>query len=329
MITLDDDKLVVRFPDVFDQARLEISFARTLRIPDDGHDHPLPAGLGRFPVRHVDDFGDRVPKSWRKRGGVMIPMHRSEAMWICFESDAIHRRDTAYPFAVKVGAGKINAMSGLPWQNGLNPKPQDYVVAPDQPWLDGFNVGKEVIRQFVATPLGSGESVEEQLTGMAEHGGVQLAVCPMRFDEFDRRWPQQPEVHYERSLACPSPMPSMKKKMGMGLAAGGLIRQEIYRDPYSIDAWQQSAMSRCFVHLCDAATWKHITGEDPPTDPITARQYKKHGIPWFEHYNEELGAVEGSKRLKTVKPVTAALGEASYWDRLEGSVKLTRGQISR
>ncbi|MEQ9455591.1 MAG: hypothetical protein RLN76_13495 [Phycisphaeraceae bacterium] len=303
MITLDNDKLVVRFPKVFEQARLEISFIRTLRIPDDGNDHPLPAGLDDFPIRHIDDFGDRVPESWRKRGGVMIPMYRSEAMWIHFKSDQPRRRDVAYPFAVKVGAGKINAVSGLPWQNGLNPKPQDYVVVPDQPWLDGFNVSKDVIRQFVATPLGSGESVKEQLIGMAENGGIQLSACPMRYDEFNERWPEGPEIFYQMDCA---PFAKMSEKyMDMGLGAGGRIHQEIYKDHYGIDAWQQSALSRCFVHLCDAATWKHVTGEEPPTDPITAKQYKKQGIPWFEHYNEELGAAGGSEQLQSVKPVKA------------------------
>jgi len=42
-----------------------VSFQRTLRIPDDGKDYPLPPGLGRFPVHQVDDF-DGVPDQWKK-----------------------------------------------------------------------------------------------------------------------------------------------------------------------------------------------------------------------------------------------------------------------
>jgi hypothetical protein len=44
---------------------LSISFLRTLRIPDDGKTYPLPPGLGRFPVRRVDDYRERVPASFR------------------------------------------------------------------------------------------------------------------------------------------------------------------------------------------------------------------------------------------------------------------------
>jgi len=35
---------------------LAITFQRTLRIPDDGKTYPLPASLGTFPLRPIDDF---------------------------------------------------------------------------------------------------------------------------------------------------------------------------------------------------------------------------------------------------------------------------------
>ena len=53
-------------------------------------------------------------------------------------------------------------------------------MVPGQPWLDGFCVEKGLIRQFVAMPLGEGFTAEEQLTGEAEHGGLQIAVYPMK-----------------------------------------------------------------------------------------------------------------------------------------------------
>ena len=47
--TVKDDRLF--FGDGF-----SLVFQRTLRIPDDGRDYPLPPGLGRFPLRHIDDY---------------------------------------------------------------------------------------------------------------------------------------------------------------------------------------------------------------------------------------------------------------------------------
>ena len=67
MITLENDTLLFRFSEVHEEARCAVSFRRTLRIPDDDNDYPLPPGLGRFPLRHLDDFAERVPAQWLER----------------------------------------------------------------------------------------------------------------------------------------------------------------------------------------------------------------------------------------------------------------------
>ena len=115
----------------------------------------MPPGLGRFPLRHLDDHAAHLPLAWRRRGGVIAPMHQAEALWINF--------DARYPFAVKVATGKVCAITGGAWTDHLNRDPQDYAALPEQPWLDGYCVEKGVIRQFVAMPLGAGYTVEEQL----------------------------------------------------------------------------------------------------------------------------------------------------------------------
>src|SRR5256885_17219389 len=106
MIELRNDVLAFSFPELHADARLEIELQRTLRIPDDGRAYPLPPGLGRFPLRHVDDFAARVPADWSRHGGVMLPMYQAEALRIYFRST------TGYTFAVKVATGKITAVSG-------------------------------------------------------------------------------------------------------------------------------------------------------------------------------------------------------------------------
>src|SRR3712207_5853764 len=76
--------------------RFTVTFQRTLRIPDDGGNYPLPPGLGGFPILRVEDFADRVPNSWRERGGFIIPMYQREALWLSFS--AAHWK----PNAVKI-----------------------------------------------------------------------------------------------------------------------------------------------------------------------------------------------------------------------------------
>lgn len=156
--------------DTIHVGRLAINFQRTLRIPDDGRCYQLPPGQGAFPVRKVSDFTRRVPSAWRERGRYFIPMYQREALWISF--DGARWR----PNAVKVGVGGVNAISGKPWDERLRRRPQDYRVAPDQPWLDGINAGRNLVRQFVAMPLGLGFTVEGQVTGAEEEGGMQITV---------------------------------------------------------------------------------------------------------------------------------------------------------
>ena len=42
---------------------------------------PCPPGLGQFPMKHVDDYSEKVPSLWLQHGGVMLPMYQSEALW--------------------------------------------------------------------------------------------------------------------------------------------------------------------------------------------------------------------------------------------------------
>lgn len=57
---------------------------RTIRVPDDGVDQSLPPGFGKFPIVPVSAYKDTAPEEWVKRGGVIIPMHQAEAMWMSF-----------------------------------------------------------------------------------------------------------------------------------------------------------------------------------------------------------------------------------------------------
>ena len=303
MITLENNRLAIRCPDVHPDARCTIDFQRTLRIPDDGTDYPLPPGLGRFPLRHLDDYAHRLPEAWHRRGGVITPMHQAEAMWISFGG-------SDYPFAVKIATGKICAVTGDDWVNHLNGDPQDYLVLPEQPWLDGYCVERGFIRQFVAMPLGEGYTAEEQLTGEAEHGGLQVVAYPMKRKRYERLMSPRFAMDFDAGPdVCSSPAPDM------GLAPGGRMRQEIYDDPYGLDAWDQRHASRCFVSIANSTQWMAVTGERPPTLPPSAKEYSEAGLPWFEWYGGDAKAVAGAKKLASLASV-AELGKVKGEDPL-------------
>ena len=81
------------------------------------------------------------------------------------------------------------------------------------------------------------------------------------------------------------------------------MRQEVYEDSYGIQDWDQSTMSRCFVHIANSLVWRSITKENPPTVPLTASEYAKAGLPWFDYYDDKSLALDGSQVRAGLKSV--------------------------
>ncbi len=278
---------------------VKVSFQRTLRIPEMGV-HPLPPGLGQFPLRRVADYPDTVPSEWLSRGGVMLPVYQREAMWLSFNASE--------PAALQIGVGKVCAVSGLPWIDHLIGVPQNYVALPEQPWLDGINSGDGFIRQFVAVPLGSGATVEGQVTGEEAHGGVQLRAVGLT-EEALAAWHAAQAL---QALCCEDIVEicelSAPTGSSMGLGAGGRMRQEVYADDRPLADYDEDGALRIFVHLCSAAQWTAITGEVPPATPVDRDAYVDAGLPWFDYYDADAKDLAPSKILSKVKSVGKMLG---------------------
>lgn len=293
-----------------------VRFMRTLRLPETGT-HPLPPGLGTFPLRRVADHPAKAPASWLERGGVLLPVYQREAMWLSFSSPV--------PVALQVGVGKVCAVSGRPWSDRLAQDPQNYVVLPRQPWLDGINSGSGTIRQFVAVPLGLGATVEGQVTGEEVWGGVQLQAFELT-EEALERWHAAQAARSERTRGgwAGAPLPPMAPGAAafgmaapaapaaapsMGLGAGGRMRQEVYRDERSLSDWRQEPSGRVFVHLATAPQWREITGEPAPASPVDRAAYNAAGLPWFTYYDADADDLAPAGPLAEVKPVGDWLGD--------------------
>ncbi|MFJ4775792.1 hypothetical protein [Streptomyces sp. NPDC088762] len=310
---------------------VQIRFMRTLCLPESGT-HALPPGLGEFPLRRVEDHPDTVPPEWLAKGGVMLPVYLREAMWLSFGG-------TREPAALQVGVGKVCAVSGERWTGRLARDPQNYVVLPRQPWLDGINSGDGTVRQFVAVPLGLGATVEGQVTGEETTGGVQLQAFPLgpealaewRLAERARAAgaargggglygaPPPPPAPGGFGGAVPMPMaaaaPGAAPRAAapaapaMGLGVGGAMRQEVYRDERPLSAWAGEPAARVFVHLVTPPAWRRITGEEAPPSPVDRAAYTKAGLPWFDYYDETAADLAPAGALEGVKPVGEWLGD--------------------
>ncbi|TVY18395.1 Ubiquitin [Lachnellula arida] len=167
-----------------DGRTLTVSLRRTIRAPDNGTTYSLPPDLGAFPIYNVLDHQAKLPSHLVEKGGAFIPIYQREAMWINFTATK--------PFAVKVYVGGVNAISGeskvvtdatkqrrkelLSQKKSI----QDYVVPPKQYWLDGIAKTDGKVLQFVAAPVGSGYSVEAQITGQESIAGIQFEIVPSK-----------------------------------------------------------------------------------------------------------------------------------------------------
>lgn len=306
MLDIDLQPFAVEFG-----AKFCLTFHRTLRIPDDGREYPLPPGFGAFPLLNCERIDSFPVIPAEMQINILLPMYQREALWLGFATKS------GTHFALKVGTGMINAITGAPFDFQLRDDPQDYLICPEQLWLDGFKTETGIIRQFVAMPLGAGYTVEKSLSGVEQIGGIQVAVFAGRRGAF----PEQPQPEKPQG---PVPFASIQR---MGLGAGGRMRQKIYLDPYGLNAWDVSQSSAIQVVIVNSSQYEQITGRKPPPSPIDARTYTEHGLPWFDLYDEEARDVPASASLGGVATIADRDRELGVTDTGDAAVDVDPDQI--
>jgi len=139
----------------------------------------------------------------------------------------------------------------------------------------------------------------EQATTFDLYAKAGNVLEAMKADRYEALRSKQVRMHAPEFLWAPATM-----DCAMGLAPGGRMKQEIYDDPYGLDAWDQRNGSRCFVTLLNSTQWMAVSGEWPPTEPPTAQDYAAQDLPWFDYYDADARAVAGSDRLRELLSVT-------------------------
>ena len=208
---------------------------------------------------------------------------------------------------MQIGVGGVNAVSATAWDEPLTQAPQNYLVTPQQSWLDGINAGPGFVRQFVALPLADPRTIEAQLQGHAQLGGIQIRAFEPRPGRFPDAKP------------APGPQPEASRGM-MGLGAGGKLAQRIHPGPFGLDAWDPASAITAMVHLVNSRQFEELTGRPPPPSPIDAATYSQRGFPWFERYDEDAGTVAPAAGFGAVIPTSGA-------DEQETSVPIDPNQI--
>ncbi|KAI9886853.1 MAG: hypothetical protein M1823_001352 [Watsoniomyces obsoletus] len=99
--------------------------------------------------------------------------------------------------------------------------------------------------------------------------------------------------------------PEIQSLREMGLAAGGRLIQDIYRDSNPPWIWNRSRSRMLNVHIFNSWTFEAITHIMAPPTPITAEHYTELGLPFFVIEEERDQRIDGGDALKEVKSVSA------------------------
>ena len=96
-----------------------------------------------------------------------------------------------------------------------------------------------------------------------------------------------------------------KQVKEMGVARGGSIKQQILRDHYGVESWDESAKRMLSIRIVNSAVFEEITGKPPPSTPVTIESYQQSGMPWFDLYDESAESVAPPKKFSFLKSIAA------------------------
>ncbi|MGB9624263.1 MAG: hypothetical protein ACPMAQ_05315, partial [Phycisphaerae bacterium] len=233
----------------------------------------VPPGLDVYPLFMVRDYAERVPPSWRDRGGAFIPIFAREALWISFSGRWWK------PNAVRVGVDGVNAVTGRPLADELARDPQDYIVVPDQPWLEAYRASDGSVRQF-ATELPSDAPAASPSAGGDHSILIELAVFEPAPGRFADTPPKQ--RFYPEDASCAPVQAGNPCEIAVG--PNGKMAQRLCPDTYGVDAWDPATTAKFCVRLVSPRAFREITGAEPPPSPISADDYTAFGLPWLKAY---------------------------------------------
>lgn len=263
-----------------------IKFEHPRRPPDDAKFYVFSPGLEELPLRPATDFPDTLPASWLKQTDFLMPMNASDPFLIRFISN--------YPFAVKLAAGNLDAVTGGPQLAGLQKEPRNYLV------VSGESTVKGVQERSFVLPLDAGCEVNEQFFPDQKIGRIHLQICPLRVEsyfgeEVAHSIPPTLREYFAWFVYGPSlrarwaeikRMDEKQRSEPLTDEFGAIVLNRKYEDELDwryirelgdlreVADWDQARSKRCCVHVCNSSVWRRITSTNPPQARLSAECYE-------------------------------------------------------
>lgn len=265
MIELARNALAFSFPDLHPDATLRVAFRRTLRVPDEPG-FPQPPRRGAFALRRAAELAERLPERWREHGGLLLPIHRSEALWIELESPQ------GYPFALDLAAGRIEALVERPAAATPPLGARGLLTVPAAPWRAAPH-GAARLRQYLALPP------RASAAGPTATPAIRLTVYPLRSCLYPERGPGD-------GAAAMGPCCGAVPLPDLSLSPSDERREAPCEEGGALLDWDLERAGHCLVQLVPPRLWLALTGEAPPGRPPGERDYAEAGLPWSDAYAE-------------------------------------------
>jgi hypothetical protein len=267
------------------QPRLTVKFQHPPRPPGDAKIYVFSTGLEELPLRPATDFPDAPPAPWLKQTDFLMPMDASDPFLIRFTSN--------YPFAVKLAAGNLDAVTGESSLSGLQKEPRNYLV------VSGESTTRGVKERSFVLPLDVGCAVHEQFFADQKIGRIDLQICPLHVESYFREEvahsiPPTLREYFAWFVYAPSvrarlgKMQLLDEQQGnecLTDESGAILLGRKFEDEFDpqyieelvdlreVADWDQTETKSCSVHVCNPSVWRKITGMNPPQPRLSTHSF--------------------------------------------------------
>ncbi|ROW08042.1 hypothetical protein VPNG_06109 [Cytospora leucostoma] len=107
----------------------------------------------------------------------------------------------------------------------------------------------------------------------------------------------------------------------LGIAAGGMIEQDIHKDKHPPETWVRGLTLTIPVQILNSSAFRHVTGTEPPPCPIDAKTYAEAGLPFFELYEEKPSDISGAAVFDFLQSINDIERARGLVDRPEAAVQ--------